>query len=77
MEKMTLRLDGLGCANCAAKIETRTKNIQGIHHVSLDYARSKLSFEYGGDDAEQAIEEIKKIVKALEPDVKEIGRAHV
>ena len=70
MEKMTLLLDGLGCANCAAKIESRTKNIQGITQVSLDYARSKLTFEYGGEDAEQVVQEIKKIVHALEPDVK-------
>ena len=77
MEKMTLLLDGLGCANCAAKIETRTKNIQGITQVNLDYARSKLTFEYGGDDAEQVIQEIKKIVHALEPDVKVSKQASV
>lgn len=69
MEKITLNLEGLGCANCAAKIEARAKNISGIENVILDFSRSKLTFEKKDVDVDSAINEIKSIVNALEPDV--------
>ena len=69
MEKITLNLEGLGCANCAAKIEARAKNISGIENVILDFSRSKLTFEKNDTDVDAAIKEIKNIVNALEPDV--------
>jgi Cd2+/Zn2+-exporting ATPase len=70
MEKITLKLDGLGCASCASKIETRSKNIQGVSNLTLDFSRSKLTFEHEGDTSEALIDEISRIVSALEPDVK-------
>lgn len=70
MEKITLKLEGLGCASCASKIETRSKNIQGISNLTLDFSRSKLIFEHDSDSSETLIEEITQIVTALEPDVK-------
>jgi len=78
MTKVNLYLEGLGCANCAAKIENRTKNISGLESVVLDFSQSKLSFEYdelsmSAEDKESKITEISKIVKSLEPDVKVIS----
>ncbi len=70
MEKIILNLDGLGCANCASKIETRSKNIQGIHNVILDFSRSRLTFEHDGDDSDTLISQVKHIINTLEPDVK-------
>lgn len=69
MEKISLSLEGLGCANCATKIENRSKHIAGIQNVVLDYSRSKLTFEHTGDDPEVTISQIKEIVASLEPDV--------
>ena len=69
MEKITLNLEGLGCANCAAKIESRAKNISGIDNVVLDFSRSKLTFENKDSNVDLTIDEIKNIVKSLEPDV--------
>lgn len=69
MEKISLSLEGLGCASCAAKIENRSKNIPGIQNVVLDYSRSKLTFEHTGDHPDETISQIKAIVAALEPDV--------
>ena len=70
MEKTVLKLDGLGCANCATKIEARSKDIEGIHNVILDFSRSRLTFEYDGEDTDDLIKQITQIVKTLEPDVK-------
>lgn len=68
MEKVTLNLSGLGCANCAAKIESRSKNLAGANNVVLDFSRSRLTFESKGD-ADVTIQAIKQIVLDLEPDV--------
>ena len=68
MEKVTLNLSGLGCANCAAKIESRSKNLSGADNVVLDFSRSRLTFDSKGD-ADTTIQAIKQIVLDLEPDV--------
>jgi len=70
MEKTILNLDGLGCAHCATKIEARSKDIEGIHNVILDFSRSRLTFEHDGEDTEALIKQITQIVTTLEPDVK-------
>ncbi|MBF4693077.1 heavy metal translocating P-type ATPase [Fusibacter ferrireducens] len=75
MTRVDLYLDGLGCANCAAKIETKTKGIHGLSKVNLDFSQSKLTFEYdekhiSKQDSSLKIKEIEKIVTDLEPDVK-------
>ena len=69
MEKITLSLDGLGCANCAAKIESRSKEIEGVKDLVLDFSRSKIYFEHEGENPDDIIEKIKEIVHHLEPDV--------
>lgn len=82
MTKVDLYLDGLGCANCAAKIETKTKGIVGLSKVNLDFSQSKLTFEYdekrlSKDDSSLKIKEIEKIVTDLEPDVKVLLKSDV
>lgn len=57
-------LKGLDCANCAAKIEKELSNIEGIGHVSVNFATQSLvldpEFEMIAQD----------IVKKVEPSVK-------
>ena len=45
MMKKTLLLKDLGCANCAAKIETQTKNISGVNSAAVDFVSKKLTIE--------------------------------
>ncbi len=68
MEKISIKLDGLGCASCAAKIEDRSKKLNGIEHAVLDFAHSKLTIEFNGKP-EDVLQEITKVVHSLEPDV--------
>jgi Cd2+/Zn2+-exporting ATPase len=44
-EKKTLILEGLDCANCAAKIERAVQDIDGVSSASVDFASRKLVFE--------------------------------
>lgn len=77
MEKISIKLDGLSCANCAAKIEERSAKIPGLSNVIVDISRSKLIAYTEKKDKETFVDEVKKIVNALEPHVKvslETGR---
>ena len=68
--KNVLKLNGLECANCAAKIEEATKKINGVQNLSVSFFSAKMVFECQEELKEIIIEEIKKIIKKLEPDVK-------
>ena len=62
------KLQGLGCANCAAKIERQVSDLPWVKSARVDFATATLFF----DPADQAaINEraIKKIVKDIEPEV--------
>lgn len=45
MVKKELILEGLHCANCAAKIETQVKAIPGVQNAYIDFVSQKLTLE--------------------------------
>lgn len=68
-------LKGLGCANCANKIEAQCKKIDGVADANVNFVNKNLVLQFQNEDEEKiltVIEEVKKIVKRLEPDVKVI-----
>lgn len=70
----TLLLKGLGCANCALKIEEQTRKIPGIKTVNIDLVSQKLRMEMEQSERKDEIfKEIKGIVKRLEPEVEVIS----
>lgn len=70
-EKKALILVGLGCANCAAKMETQIKNLAGVKNATVDFVTKKLIIETNSkQDLKRIIEEATAIVKRIEPDVK-------
>jgi Cd2+/Zn2+-exporting ATPase len=70
MSKVTYVLEGLGCANCAAKIESAVKAMEGVEEAYVDFSKSKLVYAF--DEAKQQtipMDAIIKIVHTYEPDV--------
>ncbi|MBZ4645696.1 MAG: heavy metal translocating P-type ATPase [Clostridia bacterium] len=68
--KKELILEGLDCANCAAKIQERVSKINGVRAASLDFVTKLLTIEMTGMDiVDKIIMETKAIVKQLEPHV--------
>ena len=67
--KQVCRLDGLGCATCAAKIENAVSKLDGVSSASVNFMTTKLVIE--GDDArmDEILQKAKAIVKKVEPDV--------
>ena len=68
--KKELILEGLCCANCAAKIEDKVGKINGVTQSSVNFISKKLIIEINTTaEYHGVIEEIKKIVNTIEPDV--------
>ncbi len=63
-------LQGLGCANCANKIETQCKKIDGVLEVNVNFINKNLEVKFQSEGKIiTIIDEIKKIVKRIEPQV--------
>lgn len=75
MEKKVFLLEGLDCANCAAKIEEKILKLSSVESASVDFATKKLYIQ--SNDMDRAFTEAKKIISQLEPDVKVIDTSSV
>ena len=68
--KKVLLLMGLGCANCAAKMEKEINNLSGVKSASINFAAKKLYIEVKDKhDYPGILAETKKIISRIEPDV--------
>ena len=58
----------LDCANCAAKMETAIKKIDGVHDATVSFLSQKLTID--ADDArfDELMKEVVKVCKKVEPD---------
>ncbi len=62
------KLKNLDCANCAAKIETKIKSIEGVKNANVSFMLQKLSIEADESDMERVVSKAKDVIKAVEPD---------
>ena len=67
--KAVLKLEGLCCANCAAKIENKVQKIPGIEEANLSFMTQKLTIVAPDDQIEGIVDEASKIVKQIEDEV--------
>lgn len=67
--KKTYILDGLCCANCAAKIETGINKLDGIDKATISFLTSKLVIETAEEPTKDLLKKIEKVVHKVEPDV--------
>ncbi len=67
--KAVLKLEGLCCANCAAKIENEVKKIDGIEDASLSFMTQKLTIKASDAEIERIVDEASKIAKKIEDEV--------
>jgi Zn2+/Cd2+-exporting ATPase len=70
-KKTVLVLEGLGCSNCAAKIEKESQEIPGVKEAFVDFATQRLSMELeSGVSTSTIVDKVSEIVERIEPDVK-------
>lgn len=62
-----LILEGLDCANCAVKIETRVKEIEGVKNASVNFVSKKLTLEFSNAlESADIVEKASTIAKSVE-----------
>ena len=61
-------LEGLGCANCAAKMERAINELDGVKEATVNFITQKLAIEAEAKKMPAIIEAAEKIVKKIEPD---------
>lgn len=67
--KAVLKLEGLDCANCAAKIENEVQRIPGVEEATVTFMTQKMTIVAPDDKIEAIVEEVTKLTKKLEGDV--------
>ncbi len=67
--KKSYMLDGLDCANCAAKMEKAINNLEEVKTATVNFMTAKLTIEADGD-YDDLISKVEKVIRKIEPDVK-------
>ena len=66
--KYRLRIEDIDCADCAAELEQKISEIDGISNVRLSFMNSSLTFDCA--DPEEMEQKIRDLVRKEEPDAK-------
>lgn len=73
MEKRVYILEDLGCANCAAKMEKKIKELPGVKYAAITYATRQLRLS--AEDHQAVLPRIQEICASIESDVKVVPRS--
>ncbi|WP_314767009.1 heavy-metal-associated domain-containing protein [Lachnoanaerobaculum sp.] len=72
--KRVYKLEGLDCADCAAKLERKLAAIEGITSANINFMTLKCTLEAEAEKMNEIIDKAMEIIKVEEPDV-EVKRA--
>lgn len=72
--KKSYKLENLGCANCAARMEDDINKIEGVDKAQVVFMTSKLKIETARDDIEAILDEAQRIITSYEEDCVILGR---
>lgn len=67
------KLQNLGCANCAAKMENAIKKIDGVKDASVSFITQRLTIEVEDDKLDSIFEKATKVCSKIEPDCRIIA----
>ncbi len=63
-----IKLEGLCCANCAAKIEEGVKKLDGVQEASLSFMTERLTMVVEDGREDELVEAARKIAAKIEPE---------
>lgn len=66
--KKKFDLIDLDCANCAAKMETAIKKIDGVNNASVSFMTQKMTVDADDSRFDEIMKQIVKVCKRVEPD---------
>lgn len=65
--KRRYTLENLGCANCAAKMEDKIKELDGVNSVTVNFITTKMVLDAEDDKFDSVLNQAKDIIKSIEP----------
>jgi copper chaperone CopZ len=65
--KKVYKMEDLGCAHCAAKIEDAISRLEGVESASVNFMAQKLTINAAGHLIDQILDQARKIVNRIEP----------
>lgn len=68
--KKVYRLENLGCANCAAKMERAISRIDGVESASVGFMTRRLIIEAEESDLEAILDKAQSLISKYEKDCK-------
>lgn len=69
--KKTYLLEDLDCANCAMKMETAIKKLDGVKDASVSFMTQKMTIETeDGADMDELMRRVVKLCRKVEPDMR-------
>ena len=69
--KKKFKIEGIDCANCAAKLEGQIQKLEGIVSASIHFMTQKLTLEIQENtDWNAILDEVEKLCRRHEPDCK-------
>lgn len=63
-----IKLEGLCCANCAAKIEEGVRKLSGVQEASLSFMTQRLVMVVEDGREEELVEAARTLAARIEPD---------
>ena len=65
--KRRYTLENLECANCAAKMEDKIKELDGVNSVTVNFITTKMVLDVEDDKFDTVLAQAKDIIKSIEP----------
>lgn len=66
--KKTGKIEKLCCAHCAALIQEKIAQLDGVQAVSISFITQRIAMQIEEDKEEAIATQAQKIVKSIEPD---------
>ncbi len=66
--KKTFKLEDLDCANCAQKMETAIKRLDGVRDATVSFLMQKMTVEADDERFDDIMKQVVKCCKKVEPD---------
>lgn len=66
--KKTYKIEGLDCANCAAKIEGMIAKLDGVNSCTINFITGKLILDAEDDKFETVLKEAARVCRKVERD---------
>ena len=65
--KRRYTVENLECASCAAKMEEKIKELDGVNSVTVNFITTKMVLDVEDDKFDTVLAQAKDIIKSIEP----------